>query len=936
MQRRCKIQMAQTFILFIRSLNAHSESHRFSDDFQQQFPPFGAEIGSKNLEMADDSECYYNTIKRKLTSGSIESLDVVSNVLDKDHSLLFRLYKEVGNITIRYKETSLMSLKELLCHTAVVGKLDLELPAIQPVIRYFEANLLNRMDELMALDELPLWTYGLSSHMRLRMIEAMSEHLNQWDGLAAIPNANGVSSDTNLDLCSIEDTSEFIAKFSEKENDEENLPGCTNLDRCSMVCSEKENDEENLPGCTNLDRCSMVCSEKENDEENLPGCEAAISLDTSVNTSNLDRMLGTADHMCNNRNEEYNSMVGMRDEKVIINGKPGNKIRRETVAKHVKVLIENLSQIELNTLKLDKHTVPFFIASVRDSFLIPKLFTIEELVVNEILQSKHYHSLQSKIKAYVNGQTIDNINVMLFKLFLRCKVNLSYENSLMLVDNVCLDCLVFFLARHSNAGICQLVSFLEQQRYFYVLMISGTNKISRDVIDLVNSSVTGKNNESCLGNAQVRELIMSVSQECRNEVKDNAFGLGDSDSDTEISKYGSSGPDTDGLTKRLKTKMSLNNEHVQLDDDLPSGKNKISHLPCPFLSFICGQTRRFHNLSIEPIDYILHTLRTKRLSTEEQRLLDELCCTGYEGDLGEKLCSRMRKEEQYEISAIIAKPFHTKYFSYFFRRREQSTKVFDYLLNHLPSMSTMNSLKTLVMIFSSKVFYEDDFVLNNTADGEEQRNSHDHGSVVVDEHGKQGHSIRSEDENCLMEQALNDYVNSKYNKYKHTLCKLARSLDKKRGADILNVPYVLNSLIPHINQFTFNLKKFYRKITYHVAAYRFLEGTGCKNELLSIFLSDKKYDILHQLKFVSELKEGESDSTTHRIILEFYLNRVLNNDFIEETHVMYVKEMLDYLLTVEMSTEIKRSYDCVLFRAKQCMSMMGLELKVKNVRSTEQ
>lgn len=834
--------------------------------------------------MADDNECYYNTIKRKLTSRSIESLDVVSNVLDKDRSLLFRLYKEVGNITIWYKETNLISLKELLCHTAVIGKLDLELPAIQPVIGYFEANLLNRMDELMALDKLPLWTYRLSSHMRLKMIEAMSEHLSQWDGLAAISNANGVSSDTDLDLCSIEDTSEFIAK----------------------------------------------CSEKENDEDNLSGCEAVISLDTSVNTSNVDKMLGTKDRMCNNH-----GMVGMRDEKVTMNSKPGNKIRQETVAKHVRVLIENLSQIELNTLKLDKHTVPFFIASVRDSFLISKLFTIEELVVSEILQSKHFHSLQSKIKAYVNAQTIDNINVVLFKLFLHCKVNLSYENSLMLVDTVCLDCLIFFLARHSSADLCQLVSFLEQQRYFYVLIISGKNKISRDVIDMVNSSVTGKNNENCLGNAQVRELIASVSQECGNEVKNNAFGLGGSNTDTEISKYDGTGPDTDGLTKRLKTKMSLNNEHVQLEDDLPSGKNNISHLPCPFLSFICGQTRRFHNLSIEPIDYILHTLRTKRLSTEEQRLLEELCFTGCEEDLGEKFCSRRRKEEQYEISEIITKPFHTKYFLYFFRRREQSTKVFDYLLNHLPSMSTMNSLKTLIMIFSSKVFYEDDFVLNNTADGEEQKNSHNNGNVTVSEHSKQEHSIRSEDENCLTEQTFNDYVNSKYNKYKHILCKLVRNLDKKRSTDILNAPYILNSLIPHINQFMFNLKKFYRKVTYHAAAYRFLEGIGCKNELLSIFLSDKKYDILHQLKFISELKEGESDSTTHRIILEFYLNRVLNNDFIEETHMMYVKEMLDYLLTVEMSTEIKRSYDCVLFRAKQCMSIMGLELKVKNVRSTE-
>ncbi|ELQ76521.1 hypothetical protein THOM_0549 [Trachipleistophora hominis] len=842
--------------------------------------------------MKDDSSYNYNTIKKKLSDGSILSLDALSEMLKDDSSLLLKLYKEVGNIAIRYKEVNLISLKELLCYGGVIDKLDLELPVIQPVIDYLEINLQKRWGELMNLEELPLYIHKLSSHVKLRIIEMMSEWLNKWNEGSVSLHTNDISSDTNIELCSMEDISDWVTKFSD----------------------------------------DMVS------KNNPLGSGMLVNMNMSMNTSNADKQIKLTHKSENDLNIKYNEVVNDRaimNKQENINNIIVNKTTKSNAIKHIKTLVQNLSQTELNNLKLDEYTTSFFIPSVKESFLIPKLFSIEKIIVNDILWNKNYNLLKNKIKTYVNEQSTDNINILLFKLLFGCQMKLSYKDSLILIDKICLDCLVFFLTRNSSTDISQLVYLMEQRRFFYVLILSGKNKISREIIEVINSSVESVNDENYIDKDQVEQLILNVSQDCKYDEMNNGGEDDYADPGLEKSKWCNSYLDAKKLGKRLKKNTSCIN-YSQARNNQEIGTSDLNNSSCPFVSFICGEVKKFKNIDIEPMDYILYTIKTKQVSSEEKKILEELNVSSYKEIMKEECHSKLHNKPQYEVNEIKEKPFHTKYLSYFFRVKTQNTKVFDYLLTHLPSMNSLNCLKTLTMVFSNKIFYENDFLSDDISDNNKYKSfQHENGDNDACDDAKENPSIEVKNEKHLAKQTFDNYVNSKYNQYKYTFHKLVKTLPKRHVAEILNFPYNLNSFTPCINHFTFNLKKFYQKITYHTVAYRFLNEMKYKNDFLLIILSDKRYDILHQLKFLSELKEKDINETTHQIILNFYLTRVLNSDFVEESHIMYVKEMLDYLLTIQMSTETKRCYDNVLLRTKQYMSIMGLELKVRNVRTTE-
>lgn len=609
----------------------------------------------------------------------------------------------------------------------------------------------------------------------------------------------------------------------------------------------------------------------------------------------------------------------------------------KNVRGNLRSLILSLDNLELNSVLLNSHTEDIFIERFNDKSNIFKLFTIRNIFAHKILKKTNFQSFKREIRIYCASQSIPNINIQIFKLFFLMKIDAINQIYKEIISIVCYDCLSFYIQK--NLFNSSFFNFLESNGYYKIMINTKKYRLTENLLCSIKNAID--------------EDIMDT---IKDEVKEKTDQKCDHLNET-----------------RLKSTQKI------LEEDIEKC--------CPFVKIHCQSPSTFLKKDMNNVEYFSTILKNKKLTFDETELLKKM-------NLYHKFKKNEQNDSNNNnnIDDIIMKPFKVKSINQIIKEKKKSWQIINFLLQNIYSLSNFNQLRCFIYIFEGEdslflqyypiqssiknnsdkvkvladdVLEKDNFqftqkflAYNNsgsdfdlpTVNGQE---SNDQNTQLYEyKFGEECKIIKNNDSSqkniksdiiCEIEQkselkqATNENIDNLqlsglFCEIKDKIPKIIANLSEFDLKKVLNQNNNLNFLIPYINSFSFNIKRYYGKITHHMIAFEYLRSFDSKKIFLKCFLTDQRYNMAQKINFLHKIEYNLKEQEIISICLTFFDKKFVYDGSLDQVHLLQMKEISDKLTLLKMNSTNRKLLDFYLIQIKEYTKLVGINSKIKNLK----
>lgn len=994
-------------------------------------------------------------MEKKLSNNTSNSLKWLSTLCHTHKNDLLQLYKEKitdssRNIFLKYHGQYLISLDELLCYIVEINQLGYHLPVIPVVVEYFNERIQKEFDiskietqqeetnqkntahydqgnrNFNISKEFDLYK-GKTQHEEKRPFQrdicCKKDLKNAFTitdsiiGLYTLPLwTYAVNSDVKLNL--IQRNIELIEILTEKKDE--------TMESRPMVCSLEDMSELDLPSFSSSTYVQDICVEK--------SCNDLNPIEKNIQNIKQGHVDLLEDRLIQGQSGIQNAS-GFFENQINIH------------KKNLKLLFYSLCPMELLRIPLTWVTEEYFVERASHPDHVSKLFTISKLFVRKFLQNKNFAYLIKKVRIYCKEQNINNINVLLFKLFLNIPIiGKKPDRVYKKIKNVlCYECMIIFLSE--NLFDDHFEDYLERTKEFSILLQSKRNKLTRSLLEKYK-----KNQKGNLSGPLSKYNIVS------KKTKLNSEHLDENKLSEKETVSCSDNNNTHKISSDICTDDPILMPKYAISD---SSSSEISESVCPFDSFLCQNRLKYFSVTLE--QYVLFTIKNRKLTNEENKLIKEFSL-----EPGAKVTKSPEKYDNKanSIDKITSKKLNQSILNHIINTQRPFDRILQYLDENIDNLSQINQIKCLLWMFqnisedecsvlnpmvitsqpqdatylhrypnsieTSWQFQKNvpqDRNLNKTLNSCREQKSSKHKEVnacqsleqrslkdifdpeelqrtnknintkeemnsnqgLIERQECNSYEISHKDGNKSesnadhkesdqtsiktgqrIESTLNhNYSNKKitsshilesytsinksdtsvsstndtpqstahsirlrfFNKHRESLNKMLNGLTKSQLTNILNGNLKLDCVLTNISAFSFNMKKFYSKIEHKLSAISSLLPGQEKNHFLKYFITDRTFDDITRFQSIQLFDHSHIKGLHLTDILSFCQNN-LNEPWFDQLHLLILKDFCSELLVHKTVRNIKNKklYDKLLLQIKKQSKLMGIDLKIKNIK----